>query len=492
MKQRRLSSLLAAAALLGIGAAAHAQVSLVLVADVDVSGVTGIGNNPSAVAWNGIDAWIGGYNTTLAAADTGIAKVSNVLTAPTFGTVFGTFSTNSNRGMTALTVSGTSLFASLDNGAGNANTVRAFNTGTESLIWRVGDNGGAGNTTLRGQGVAIDPGFSGSAPSAGNLSFLSLGGGRRITLNAATGAYIYSQSGGPAPNGLILSASSTTWRDLEFDPSNGDMYARESNRVFKATRTGDNAITGYAQIGTQATATTVDNERLAFITSPAFGKFIIYNDRTAVSGGQVFANVIKAIDTAGTALTINLGTFAPSTGVGAYDFSFDSGTQTLAVTDFTNRRLYILGVGYSVSGVITLEGETNQAKQVTLAFTQNNETLFTRTVTLGADGSFSVFAIPNAVGSPYVVKISSAKRLRKSVTVDASAGNVTGIAATLKAGDVNGDNAVDISDLLLLIGAYNQVSPASGYLEAADFNSDGTNDINDLLLLITNYNQMGD
>jgi hypothetical protein len=492
MKQCRFRSLLMSAALLGVSAYAHAQVSLVLIGDVDVSGLAGIGSNPSAVAWNGTDAWVAGYNASGAAADTGIARISNALTAPAFGSVFGLFTTNNLRGLTALHVSGTTLFASLDNGSGNANSVRAFDITNETLLWRIGDNGGAGNTTIRAQGAAIDPGFNGSAPSAGNISFLSLGGGRKLTLNSATGAYIYSQSGGPAPNGLVLSGSSTTWRDLDFDPTNGDIYARESNRVFKATRTGDNTVTGYAQIGTQATASGVDNQRLAFVNSTAFGKFLLYNDRTAVGGGQVFSSVIKAISTTGTALTLDLGTFAPSTGVGAYDFAFDGGTQTLAVSDFTNRRVYVFGVGYAVSGTITLQGETNQARLVTLDFTLNGESQFTRTVRLRNDGTFTTFALPNPAGTPYVVKVSSPKRLRKNVQVDASAGGVTNVAVTLPSGDANGDNVIDITDLLALIGAYNAVSPDTAYLESADFNGDGINDITDLLLLIGNYNQMGD
>jgi len=62
----------------------------------------------------------------------------------------------------------------------------------------------------------------------------------------------------------------------------------------------------------------------------------------------------------------------------------------------------------------------------------------------------------------------------------------------LRAGDANNDNAADLADLLVLLRAYNKVSPNAGYHQAADFNFDGANDILDLLLLIGNYNQMGD
>ena len=36
--------------------------------------------------------------------------------------------------------------------------------------------------------------------------------------------------------------------------------------------------------------------------------------------------------------------FTPATGNGAYDFAFDSATQTLAMTDFSNRHLYVFSL----------------------------------------------------------------------------------------------------------------------------------------------------
>ena len=86
--------------------------------------------------------------------------------------------------------------------------------------------------------------------------------------------------------------------------------------------------------------------------------------------------------------------------------------------------------------------------------------------------------------------------MRKNITVDARLGNVTNANATLRAGDANNDNVVDVTDLLLIINHYNQQKniPAnnSNYLEAADFNCDDVNDVADLLLVISNYNKQGD
>lgn len=86
-----------------------------------------------------------------------------------------------------------------------------------------------------------------------------------------------------------------------------------------------------------------------------------------------------------------------------------------------------------------------------------------------------------------------ARTLQKVVTgVNTTTGLVTGLnALNLLGADANDDNFTDITDLLALIGAYNQVTPAAGYLPAADFNFDGTNDIADLLILVGAYNTQG-
>lgn len=144
----------------------------------------------------------------------------------------------------------------------------------------------------------------------------------------------------------------------------------------------------------------------------------------------------------------------------------------------------------TVSGTITLEGSQNSAQSLTFEFRPRpSGTAFARTQTLSGNGAFSFTDIPRG---DYDVAIKGRKWLQRVVRVNAGAGNVTNVAATLKAGDVTNDNVVDITDLLTLIAHYNAVSPSGQYLEAADLDNNGTNDISDLLLLISHYNQMGE
>ena len=58
------------------------------------------------------------------------------------------------------------------------------------------------------------------------------------------------------------------------------------------------------------------------------------------------------------------------------------------------------------------------------------------------------------------------------------------IAVNLAAGDLNGDGVVDVSDLLILLGAW---GPCSGGSCDADLNDDGTVDVSDLLALLANW-----
>jgi hypothetical protein len=147
------------------------------------------------------------------------------------------------------------------------------------------------------------------------------------------------------------------------------------------------------------------------------------------------------------------------------------------------------GPGVSVGGVVTLQQAVNAAQPVRFTFRPQTGNAFTRTATLGANGSYNLFNIPPG---EYQLSIKGAKWLRKNLVIDARLGSVTNATATLLAGDANDDNFADITDLLAVIAAYNQLSPNAGYSAAADFNSDGANDVVDLLLLISNYNKQGD
>jgi len=325
---------------------ASAQVKLSFQKKVSLSAITGIGSNPSAIAWNGTSAFVGGFNASGATANTGVVRIDNVLGTPTTSSVFGTLSTANNRGITQMAVRGGTLAVAWDNGAGSGDSIRTFNTSNNTLIWRVGTS--AADSTRRGDAVGFDPGFNG-ADATPDVSYLSIGSGRRHRLSDAAGTYTDGQNGGAIIN---FAPVSTNWRSMAFDPTTGDLYTRESNRIGKAVRTADNAFQGNATsaIGGLTSFNAV-GQGISFVNSTEFGKFLIVNDRTSVAGGQAFTSVIKAFTTTGTQQTVTYinGFTAPADGNGYYDFSFDAATQSLAILDFTNRDLYVFNVTATAS-----------------------------------------------------------------------------------------------------------------------------------------------
>ena len=69
-------------------------------------------------------------------------------------------------------------------------------------------------------------------------------------------------------------------------------------------------------------------------------------------------------------------------------------------------------------------------------------------------------------------------------------GNNLGL-VTLMAGDVTGDNAVNIFDLTVVAGSLNAPVGTSTALELMDFNGDGVVTIADLALIAKNYGLTG-
>jgi hypothetical protein len=147
--------------------------------------------------------------------------------------------------------------------------------------------------------------------------------------------------------------------------------------------------------------------------------------------------------------------------------------------------------GFTLFGQVGIEGITDPVDQVVqLEFFIGGVLQFSDFVQLTTGGAFEY----NAPAGNYTVRIKGEKTLSKTVAANLSTGDAFGANVSLLTGDANNDNAVDISDLLVVIGAYNQLAQTPpdnpNYNFAADFNEDNVVDIADLLLLIGNYNKL--
>ena len=147
----------------------------------------------------------------------------------------------------------------------------------------------------------------------------------------------------------------------------------------------------------------------------------------------------------------------------------------------------------AISGTLTLEGIDSAAPPQTITFLcrpSDNSGILTRTALVSPNGAFTIGGLPK---KNYTLHIKSDKTLAANVAADASAGNVTGLQATLLAGDANNDNACNVLDFGALVNAYGsrQSLASSGYDPAPDFNGDGSVDVLDFGLLVNNYGATG-
>lgn len=337
--QRRViySTATALALTMAMGSNATQAANLYEVSRIDLASTSNL-NNPeyvgsfaSAVAWDSGRLYVSGFNATGLDNNVGIVEVLDPLGAPSFGTAFGQINTPNGFSYTGVAFDGTTVSASYDNGAANAFGVQAFEPdGTPR--WKVGDTSG----DFRGMsGVAADPGFVGTGSGVASQTF---GSGRRWLWDDTTGANIYNSS-----SGMVTYVDTSAWRSLDF-ASNGDMYYRGQNDLFRLVRTGGNSGST-SKIADLTNAPYVVGQNVGVLE---FGgdTFVIYNNRVDTLGGS-FSSLVSLVMADGTPEALNvswLGGAAPLDGNGFYDFDWDPQTQTLAVMDFDNNTVHILAV----------------------------------------------------------------------------------------------------------------------------------------------------
>ncbi|MEM8711411.1 MAG: hypothetical protein AAGG01_10700 [Planctomycetota bacterium] len=315
---------------------ASGQVRLTEIASIDLSSTSDpmnpefIGSNPSAVAWDGTDLFVAGLNSSGADAPAGIVRVADALGAATLGTSFGVQMAPNLRGYSGLDVSGPGIAAAYDRGGSDPQGIALYDA-MGAQLWAKDGRGGSG--------VAFNPGFPGGTPALGSgVAWATFGSGRARLQDPVTGADIYDGTDGF----VIFTSEGTFFRDLDFEDATGDVWVREGNNVLSFTRNGDNSVTNAQIIFDQdPDADFVSGQNIAHLQGE---NLVIYNDRSATALGQDFFSVVKVIDEAGAEQMVDWGGFAPATGVGYYDFSYDAATSTLAIMDFAARSVSIFSL----------------------------------------------------------------------------------------------------------------------------------------------------
>jgi hypothetical protein len=146
--------------------------------------------------------------------------------------------------------------------------------------------------------------------------------------------------------------------------------------------------------------------------------------------------------------------------------------------------------GVRIQGRITLEDIVNAVQTLTFVFRpMSMGAPFQRSVTLQSDGTYTLSGLPR---QPYTLWVKGAKWLAETTPLNTTNGDVSGVNLTLRAGDADNSNTVNVFDLDALIQAFNTVPGFPNWNANADFNCDGSVDVFDLDLLIRNFNAAGD
>ncbi len=310
-----------------------------------------LGTNALSVAFDGTNAYLGGYLQSNTAGTIGVAKVSGILLGetPVFSPLAGSvISASALEGYNSLALGAGALFAGKDGANGGGTKIVKVDPATGNPDGAFGasgilDNPG-GRTRMHG-GMSFDPGFAGEGSGVSHLEFNQ---GRRQLVDAATGAEIYGISGDPSP-GFIVFLESSSYRGHTFDPATGDIYIRRQNDVQRSIRTGANSVTGTATIVDLVNAATIVGQNVGFIaagTGAGASNLIIFNSRTATEAPQPFTDSVMLRNSDGTAAAAQLldafgAPLAIADGNGLYAFAYSGISDTLLIADYYNNALYV-------------------------------------------------------------------------------------------------------------------------------------------------------
>ncbi len=402
-------SLLLALPVVSLAGVASAQVTLTEIARFDAfqsatAEPDGSGTNAefiggtTSVAWDGSRLFIGGIEANGLGTTVGIVEILNADTAsgftfvngeqqageidPTdvqFGTVFGQNTVGAFQGYFGMDLSADgTLAASLDFGGSGSFTgddLKIFDVSGGAPV-RL-DNPAVDDGNRFAAGPGIDPGFQGNGVNAGPSAIVfSNTNGRQlyspvdgsIVVPFASGHTVipdFDADGNPGSQGGSDTRESTLHRDIEY-AANGDAYLRAANTVRYIDRTADETAEFAVNIfdtNPNGFFTSVQNVEYAEIAGAE--DLLIFNNRETGATGQNFLDVIQFRTPDGSAKAVTIDFLdtpettdddIPSTGGGAYDFDYDPGTQTLAVSDFSNNQVYLFQVSDALAG--DLDGNT--------------------------------------------------------------------------------------------------------------------------------------
>ena len=129
--------------------------------------------------------------------------------------------------------------------------------------------------------------------------------------------------------------SNIYWRDMDFEPSRGDIWLRRANKLIAAERTSGNTLINARVVVDATQGDLINLQHVEYVRHP-MGDLVFWNDRSAGTAGQQFSYSVRCTRPSdGADMVVDWGPFLATvaTGSGAYDFSYDEATRTLAISE---------------------------------------------------------------------------------------------------------------------------------------------------------------
>lgn len=243
------------------------------------------------------------------------------------------------------------------------------------------------------------------------------------------------------------------------------------------------------------TASQVSVRQWAYDTETGIDR-ITYRIGTTPGGAEVLPDTeISAYQPTVTLTGLSLQSGVPYHVTATYYAGADATINGQPYLRRTTRTLgFTLGAASrTVTGVVGLEGwgASPLGTPVTLVLRAPGQTapLETHSVTLATDGSFSFTTTRSGAHDLAAKGTKWLRSVRSSVNLVGA--TVSGQNFTLRAGDIDDSNGVDLDDFLILAAAYETSSGDPSYNGAADLTGDQRVDLDDFLLLAANYEVVG-
>ena len=223
------------------------------------------------------------------------------------------------------------------------------------------------------------------------------------------------------------------------------------------------------------------------------------NDAGQVVGWAAYTDAMHGFLYAGGTL-VDLNTMLDSSGAGWVvneGVAINDAGQIAAVARGSDAISYpvLLTPNAGCTGNLSLDSYSGDSTAVPLSLEVRNagtlQVVQRQTVYAKANGTFS---FPSALKGTFDVSVKGSHWLRKTMrnVVFPGDGYVSGLSVSLINGDVNGDNTINLADLMAIWAAWRSTPGSPNWNANADLNGDGVVNMSDWMIVAQNWRKSGD